>query len=319
MRKINKIIATAVAAVSISVIPAFSALAASGIVNTDVLNVRTGPGVGYDVAYQLGKGTNVEVLESANGWSKINYGAGVNYVDSRFIYLPAATDTVMFSNFLYGKVNANSLNIRSAADVSSSVVGKAANGAAIAIIGKQNGFVIVKHNGQNAYMAENYITYITRAEYDAYYAGVAAAAAQAQAQAQAQAAAQAAAQVQKESQIVDTAMKYIGVPYVYGGSSPSGFDCSGFTSYVYAQFGYKLNRTAAGQASNGSVVASKADLKPGDLLLFKSSNSSGIGHVGMYIGGGNFVHASTPSTGVRVNSLDESYYKTRFLCGRRII
>ena len=71
----------------------------------------------------------------------------------------------------------------------------------------------------------------------------------------------------------------------------------------------------------GKRIKTKAhcgNLQPGDLVFFSDSVDP-IGHVGMYIGGGNFVHASTPSTGVRVNSLDESYYKTRFLCGRRII
>lgn len=302
MRKINKIISAVVTAVSIAIVPAFSALAASGVVNTDVLNVRTGPGTNYGVSCQLTKGTSVEVLESANGWSKINYGSGTNYVSSNYITLQNTSSAVMYSNFLYGKVNASSLNIRSAPNVTSSVVGKAANGAAIVIIGKQNGFVIVNHNGQNAYMAEEYITYITRAEYDAYYA----------APVQTQTASSTTG-----SQIVNTAMQYIGVPYVYGGTTPSGFDCSGFTSYVYAKFGYALNRTAAGQASNGSVVASKADLQPGDLLLFQSSDCAGIGHVGIYIGNGNMVHAPKPGSSVKVTSINSSYYTSRYVGARR--
>ena len=119
------------------------------------------------------------------------------------------------------------------------------------------------------------------------------------------------------SEIANFAMSFIGYSYVWGGKSPStGFDCSGLMYYVLTQYGYKMNRVANDQMSQGTYV-SRSDLQVGDLVFFGYGNYAN--HVGMYIGGGNFVHASTPSTGVRINSLDESYYKTRFLCGRRII
>ena len=119
------------------------------------------------------------------------------------------------------------------------------------------------------------------------------------------------------SEIANFAMGFIGYSYVWGGSSPStGFDCSGLMYYVLTQYGYSMKRVANDQMTQGTYV-SRSDLQVGDLVFFGYSGYAN--HVGMYIGGGNFVHASTPSTGVRVNSLDESYYKTRFLCGRRII
>ena len=80
---------------------------------------------------------------------------------------------------------------------------------------------------------------------------------------------------------------------------------------------YSLNRTAAAQASNGTVVASKADLQPGDLLLFRSSGGSGIGHVGIYVGGGNMIHAPKPGSYVQVASINTSYYSTRYVGARR--
>ena len=117
--------------------------------------------------------------------------------------------------------------------------------------------------------------------------------------------------------IYKEAQKYVGTPYVWGGSTPeTGFDCSGLMYYVLTQYGYSMKRAANDQMTQGTYV-SRSDLQVGDLVFFGYSGYAN--HVGMYIGGGNFVHASTPSTGVRVNSLDESYYKTRFLCGRRII
>lgn len=119
------------------------------------------------------------------------------------------------------------------------------------------------------------------------------------------------------SEIANFAMSFVGYSYVWGGKSPStGFDCSGLMYYVLTTYGYKMNRVANDQMSQGTYV-SRSDLQVGDLVFFGYSGYAN--HVGMYIGNGNFVHASTPSTGVRVNSLDESYYKTRFLCGRRII
>ena len=118
------------------------------------------------------------------------------------------------------------------------------------------------------------------------------------------------------SSIVATAKKYLGYNYTYGGSSPStGFDCSGFTSYVFKQHGISLNRTAAGQYSNG-VAVSRVNLQPGDLVMF---GKSGINHVAIYIGGGKIIHASTPSTGVRIDSLSTGYYNNNYVGARRVL
>ena len=118
------------------------------------------------------------------------------------------------------------------------------------------------------------------------------------------------------SSIVATAKQYLGYQYTYGGSSPStGFDCSGFTSYVFKQHGISLNRTAAGQYSNG-VAVSRANLQPGDLVMF---GKSGINHVAIYIGGGQIIHASTPSTGVRIDSLSTGYYNNHYVGARRVL
>lgn len=115
--------------------------------------------------------------------------------------------------------------------------------------------------------------------------------------------------------VVSKAQQYIGCRYVYGGSSPSGFDCSGFTSYVYKQFGVSLNRTAAGQYSNGTAV-SKSQLQPGDLVMF---GKSGINHVGIYIGGGRMVHAANPSRGVTTDTINSGYYANNYVGARRVM
>lgn len=119
----------------------------------------------------------------------------------------------------------------------------------------------------------------------------------------------------KGSTVVATAQQYIGCKYVYGGTTPSGFDCSGFTSYVYKLHGVTLNRTAAGQYSNG-VAVNRSDLQPGDLIMF---GKSGINHVGIYMGGGMIVHAANASRGVTTDTINSGYYNTNYVGARRVM
>ena len=119
---------------------------------------------------------------------------------------------------------------------------------------------------------------------------------------------------QNGSSVVETAKSYIGSSYVYGASGPSSFDCSGFTSYIYKQYGVSLNRTAAGQYSNG-VAVSKDELQPGDLVMF---GKFGINHVGIYIGGGQMVHAANPSRGVTTDTINSGYYYNNYVGARRV-
>ena len=116
--------------------------------------------------------------------------------------------------------------------------------------------------------------------------------------------------------IVNYAEKFLGVPYVYGGTSPSGFDCSGLVYYCYRHFGYSVNRTAAGLSYNGTSVSA---LRPGDVLLFTSVDGSYIGHCGIYIGGNQFIHAPHTGDVVKISNLSDSYYTSHYVGARRII
>ncbi len=120
-----------------------------------------------------------------------------------------------------------------------------------------------------------------------------------------------------ENELVKTAAKYLGTPYKYGGQSPGGFDCSGFVRYVFLQHDIELPRTAAGQASVG-VHVDKSDLLPGDLVFFTCYSKS-IDHSGIYVGGGRFIHSSSPrSGGVIYSSLSEGFYAKTYYGARRI-
>lgn len=122
----------------------------------------------------------------------------------------------------------------------------------------------------------------------------------------------------KGEEIIAYAKKYLGCKYVYGGSGPSTFDCSGFTMYVYKHFGYSMGHSAVTQAGIGKYV-SKSNLQSGDLVIFNNSANTSIGHVGIYVGGGNFIHASSGGGRIMISSLSGSYYKARYVTARRVI
>ena len=116
--------------------------------------------------------------------------------------------------------------------------------------------------------------------------------------------------------IIASSMNYIGVPYVFGGTSPYGFDCSGYVQYVFAKAGISIPRTADVQYEFGTPI-STTDLVPGDLVFF-STYTYGASHVGIYLGDNKFIHASS-SNGVTISSLGQAYYSSRYIGARRIL
>ncbi|MGE5391308.1 MAG: NlpC/P60 family protein [Deltaproteobacteria bacterium] len=123
---------------------------------------------------------------------------------------------------------------------------------------------------------------------------------------------------ERGASIVQNAAQFIGTPYAYGGTGPGGFDCSGFTRYIYADAGYSLPHNAAAQSGLGQPVA-REDLQAGDLVFF-SCGGGGINHVGIYCGDGRFIHSSSPrSGGVIYSSLTDSYWGGYYISATRII
>ena len=117
-------------------------------------------------------------------------------------------------------------------------------------------------------------------------------------------------------QVLQEADSHLGTPYVLGGNSPGGFDCSGFAQYVYRQVGYELNRMVSAQMQHGTVVEEE-NLQPGDLVFFRNPGSATATHVGIYVGDRTIIHAG--NAGIGYASLDTSYFAIRYIGARRII
>jgi cell wall-associated NlpC family hydrolase len=118
------------------------------------------------------------------------------------------------------------------------------------------------------------------------------------------------------SDLISYAYNFIGTPYVWGAEGPKSFDCSGFTKYVYSAFGVDLPHYTGSQIGEGSSVSRK-NLAQGDLIFFNTDGS--VSHVGIYIGDGEFIHASSGGNKVTVSNLGQNYYNSRYVGARRIL
>lgn len=205
-----------------------------------------------------------------------------------------------------GVVDATSLNVRSAPSMDASVVAMLSNGQSINIITKTGGtWFKVDLGDKVGYVHASYVAASrngTPVVYDK----------------TADMSIQSATGSEKGQLVVATAKKYLGIPYVYGGSSPAGFDCSGLVQYVFRELGVSINRVAADQTAHGTPVG-RENLLPGDIVFFhNTSRYTRINHVGIYVGNGQFIHAPQTGDVVKISSLDSGYYATTFVTARRI-
>ena len=213
-------------------------------------------------------------------------------------------------------VNAATVNVRKEPNTSSEIVTNATMNTEVVVQSEEGGWSKVTVNGKDGYIATNLLSSTKQTTSRSSTTRRSTTSTQASTQTQnTTASTTTSSSSGTGAAVVAKAKSYIGYKYVYGGSSPStGFDCSGFTSYIYKQFGVSLNRTAAGQYSNGTAV-SRSNLQPGDLVMF---GKSGINHVGIYIGGGMIVHAENKTTGVTTDTINSGYYNKNYVGARRI-
>lgn len=259
-------------------------------VSASRLNVREGIGTDKNIKGSLTKGAIIVILEkTTDKWYKINYRGLVGYVSAEYL-----TDVLTAENFnAIGVVTGSDVRMRSGPSTNKSVVKTLDKDAVVDIIGINNGWYKVVHGGNTGYMRSDFVNIVAGpSSKDSSDVG---------------------------QQIADLAQQYVGYSYVYGEESPSrGFDCSGLVYYCYGQFGYKLSRTASQQYKNHGTSVSKSELKVGDLVFF-SSSGDGVTHVGIYIGDGKFVHASTSKTGVIISELGSDYYTRVWYGAKRIV
>ena len=263
-----------------------SCFAAEGTVITDALNIRSAPSTDSTVVSSAYKGEILDISSAEGAFYRINFNGSTAY---------ASADYVAVNVKSVGTVTADLLNVRSQPSSDSDVVGQLARGDEVRLTGVSGNWYEILLYGQLRFVHSDYVSVRD---------------------AGALASRDGTGFSRVGSRIVEYSKNYIGTPYVSGGSSPSGFDCSGFTSYVFKQFGVSLPRTSASQAAIGTPV-SRVELMPGDLVFFNTYG--GISHVGIYLGDDNFIHSTVPGDIVRISSLNTSYYSSRYVTARRIM
>ena len=212
-------------------------------------------------------------------------------------------------------VNSQTVNLREKADKTSGIVSQLEINTEVNVISKENGWCYVEVNNKNGYVSESLLStskQVVTSRSSMNERTTNTTNTSTSTSTTNKTTETTTSNSSKGSEVVAYAKTLLGCKYVYGGTTTKGFDCSGFTQYVYKHFGVNLNRTAAAQYSNGTSVS---NLQAGDLVMF---GKSGINHVGIYIGGNTFIHAANPSKGVTTDTLSSGYYKTNYVGARRI-
>ena len=262
----------------------------AGCTTGSSLRLRAEPSTSASVVTTLDKSVAVAILDdSVDGWYKIAYNGSTGYVSAD--YLNVDQDNVFTT---YGRVNSDGVNVRSDASTDSSVLATIEEDAIVTVNGLVDGWYDVTcEYGTEGYIRSDFLDLTESSS--------------------------------SNSDIAATAKQYLGTGYVYGGASPRGFDCSGFTMYVYSQHGYSLPHSATSQWQSGlgTRVYSISELQPGDLVFFNDpSRNAGkaCSHAVIYTGDGQFIHSSSSrSGGVIVSSLTSGYYNTYFVGGIHIM
>lgn len=365
-----------------------------GTITADVLNVRISSNTTSGIIGQLYKNNKVDILETQNGWHKINFNNNTGWISEEFVKQESVTTEPTTSKF--GKVNTTSLNVRESASTSSRILGSLKSGTTVEIIDLKDNWYKIKYNNSIAYVSRDYIVINsvdnvpTKPSRGDTTDPVTSPTADPDVSPQNKAAIITAdvlnvragaggsfnkigvvrygdklpilahsngwykvsigdltgwisgdylnvvdntssnTPLVKETpliksnysgfDIVRKAEEYLGVPYMLGGFTPLGFDCSGLVQYVYRQLGIELERTSYYQVHEG-ITVSKDELQPGDLLFFTTDDSKPdfVSHVGIYKGNNLFIQASTPGDVVKVSNLNSDYYINRFYIAKRII
>ena len=294
------------------------------IVTGSSLRLRENNSLSARVLDYAEKGDYVVVSGKVGNWYKVNYNLQTGYMHENYLSFIGKENAELG----YGSVSGSNVNMRTGPSTKYGSIKKLNNKDLVYIIGINNGWYKVISSNSIGYMRSDYIE-LTEIPYenadstnkplffkngkwicqsiDTTLVGKANETDKNQGD----------NIVTTNNDIIKFAENYLGVPYVYGGSSPSGFDCSGLVYYVFRNLGYSVPRTASAQYYAGTPIK-KSDLQPGDLVFFQNTSGKGISHVGIYVGNGQFIHA--PSTGKVVSyaNLNSTYYTSHYFGACRI-
>ena len=261
---------------------------------------------GNDVAVVLGK---------SGSWYKVNYNLQIGYMHQDYLEYTTREN----SELGYGKINGNNVKVRSGPGTDYPILISAYQGDKAYIIGINNQWFKVIFGEHIGYIRSDYVD-LTEIPYEnqdssktpLFFRGGISTGIKPSAEALHSSTGSTVA-----SRIITTAKKYIGVPYKWGGTTPKGFDCSGYVQYVFNKHGIEIPRTSSSQYYELTRKVSKANLQPGDLVFFNTSGK-GVSHVGIYIGDGQFIHSGT-TKGVVIADLFGAYWSSLYLGARRVL
>ena len=299
------------------------------------LRLRSEASTGSRIIDSANKNEVVVVLDKAGDWYKVIYDLQEGYMHGDYLRVNTAENAELG----YGRVNGSGVNFRSGPDASGSVVATGNSGDKAYIIGINNGWYKVIFGQHVCYVRSDYLD-LTEKPYEnkastkspKFYRGgkslgVAPSASALNGSTSSGSGSSSSGSGGSSSgtanpgipsgsvqsgpvtgdQIAAKAKQYLGVPYQWGGASPSGFDCSGFVYYVLTSLGIRVSRTINPMYNEGKAV-SKSDLQPGDVVFFQNTYKEGLSHVGIYVGGGQFIHSPQSGQVVSFANLNSSYY-----------
>ena len=272
------------------------------------LNVRKGPGTSYSKIAALSKGIAVTVHSTSNGWSKITANGVEGYVSSEYLSATkpsSSNETSTTTKTMYVTPDVG-LNVRKGPGTSYSKITKLSKGTAVTVHSTSNGWSKITANGVEGYVSSEYLSTTKPSTSSS---------------SSSNSSSSSSSSSSSVNAVLNLAAKQIGKPYVWGAEGPSSFDCSGLTYYVYKNAaGITLPRTSSEQSKYGTTV-SKSNLKAGDLLFFDTSGSNNgvVSHVGIYVGGGEMIHASSSSNKIVQVTIESSYWNNAYVTAKRVL